>query len=331
MACRIRSRSRSKQVRHGSGSSGRARCPPPMARVAPGSEALVLALLARRSPLEPGPPRPPGPAVRAPAPARDGVVDPACGESREPSADRPPKTPPSSVAHRRSAVGVAATVRRRGHVIASRAATPVTSETVPAEGRAPAGRRRERSQCQVDVRIGIIQTPKELEVELADDADREKVLADIEKALDRATACCGSPTAGAAGWACRWPRWPTSRWAPRPPSAGSASAPPDAGAAVPRPAGRRRGAGPRRSPRTCSISSWSSSPARAASARRRWPPRWPSWPPSRASGCWPAKSTPRATWPPSSRPRPTDFDRPGGGCPASSPCPWTPRRRCAST
>ncbi len=35
----------------------------------------------------------------------------------------------------------------------------------------------------MDVRIGIVQTPKELEVELADDADREKVLADIESAL----------------------------------------------------------------------------------------------------------------------------------------------------
>jgi Protein of unknown function (DUF3107) len=36
---------------------------------------------------------------------------------------------------------------------------------------------------QVDVRIGIIQSPKELEVELKDDADREKVVADIEKLL----------------------------------------------------------------------------------------------------------------------------------------------------
>ena len=35
----------------------------------------------------------------------------------------------------------------------------------------------------MDVRIGIVQTPKELEVELGDDADREKVLADIEEAL----------------------------------------------------------------------------------------------------------------------------------------------------
>jgi hypothetical protein len=36
---------------------------------------------------------------------------------------------------------------------------------------------------QVDVRIGIVQTPKELEVELADDVDREAVLAEIERAL----------------------------------------------------------------------------------------------------------------------------------------------------
>jgi hypothetical protein len=35
----------------------------------------------------------------------------------------------------------------------------------------------------VDVRIGIVQTPKELEVELAEDADRDQILADIEAAL----------------------------------------------------------------------------------------------------------------------------------------------------
>ena len=35
----------------------------------------------------------------------------------------------------------------------------------------------------MDVRIGIVQTPKELEVELADDADRDKLLAEIETAL----------------------------------------------------------------------------------------------------------------------------------------------------
>jgi Protein of unknown function (DUF3107) len=41
---------------------------------------------------------------------------------------------------------------------------------------------RERSD-QVDVRIGITQTPKELEVEMPDDTDRDKVVEDIEKLL----------------------------------------------------------------------------------------------------------------------------------------------------
>ena len=35
----------------------------------------------------------------------------------------------------------------------------------------------------MDVRIGIVQSMKELDVELPEDADREKVLADIESAL----------------------------------------------------------------------------------------------------------------------------------------------------
>lgn len=35
----------------------------------------------------------------------------------------------------------------------------------------------------MDVRIGIIQTPKELDVELAEGADRDQVVADVEKAL----------------------------------------------------------------------------------------------------------------------------------------------------
>jgi hypothetical protein len=35
----------------------------------------------------------------------------------------------------------------------------------------------------VDVRIGIIQTPKELEVELSDDTDSEEVLKQIDTAL----------------------------------------------------------------------------------------------------------------------------------------------------
>ena len=35
----------------------------------------------------------------------------------------------------------------------------------------------------MDVRIGIVQSIKELEVELGDDVDREVVMGDIEKAL----------------------------------------------------------------------------------------------------------------------------------------------------
>jgi hypothetical protein len=35
----------------------------------------------------------------------------------------------------------------------------------------------------VDVRIGITQTPRELEVDMPDDADRDKVVAEIEKLL----------------------------------------------------------------------------------------------------------------------------------------------------
>src|ERR1700722_4521120 len=49
----------------------------------------------------------------------------------------------------------------------------------------PAGPVRDRREepDQVDVRIGITQTPRELEVELKDDADPEKVVAEIEKLL----------------------------------------------------------------------------------------------------------------------------------------------------
>jgi hypothetical protein len=39
----------------------------------------------------------------------------------------------------------------------------------------------------VDVRIGVIHTPKEIEVELADDADQAAVVADVEQALGNDT------------------------------------------------------------------------------------------------------------------------------------------------
>ncbi|HLX89412.1 MAG TPA: DUF3107 domain-containing protein [Acidimicrobiales bacterium] len=38
----------------------------------------------------------------------------------------------------------------------------------------------------MEVRIGIVQSIKELEVELADDADRDTVIADIEASLSKA-------------------------------------------------------------------------------------------------------------------------------------------------
>ncbi len=40
----------------------------------------------------------------------------------------------------------------------------------------------------MDVRIGIIQTPKELDIELAEGTDRDQVIADVEKALADAEA-----------------------------------------------------------------------------------------------------------------------------------------------
>ena len=37
----------------------------------------------------------------------------------------------------------------------------------------------------MEVRIGIIHTAKELEIELAEDADRDTIIADVEAALSR--------------------------------------------------------------------------------------------------------------------------------------------------
>ncbi|CAB4834300.1 unannotated protein [freshwater metagenome] len=39
----------------------------------------------------------------------------------------------------------------------------------------------------MDVRIGIVQTAKELEIELEEDADRSAIMADIESALSNET------------------------------------------------------------------------------------------------------------------------------------------------
>ena len=43
----------------------------------------------------------------------------------------------------------------------------------------------------MNIRIGIVQSMKELDVELADDADLDKVIRDVEQALAAANRCCG--------------------------------------------------------------------------------------------------------------------------------------------
>jgi len=43
----------------------------------------------------------------------------------------------------------------------------------------------QRSETQVDVRIGIVQSAKELEVELDEDADREAIIGEIESSLGK--------------------------------------------------------------------------------------------------------------------------------------------------
>jgi len=42
----------------------------------------------------------------------------------------------------------------------------------------------------MDIRIGIVQSMKEIDVELPADADRDKIMKEIEKA-SRVTRCCG--------------------------------------------------------------------------------------------------------------------------------------------
>jgi hypothetical protein len=66
-----------------------------------------------------------------------------------------------------------------------------------ASGRAPAGAGirwlgrpvqpaiADQRRTLVDIRIGVIQTPKEIEVEVADDSDRDKLMDDIDSTLAR--------------------------------------------------------------------------------------------------------------------------------------------------
>ena len=55
----------------------------------------------------------------------------------------------------------------------------------------------------MDVRIGIVQSVKELEVELAEDTDRDKVLADIEEVLSGENSILWLTDRRDAGWGSR--------------------------------------------------------------------------------------------------------------------------------
>ncbi len=75
--------------------------------------------------------------------------------------------------------------RATGAAAAGRTGTPGLADLVSSEAAGSPAQAQLRGACQVDVRIGIVQSMKELDVELPDDADRDKVLADIETALGR--------------------------------------------------------------------------------------------------------------------------------------------------
>ena len=183
----------------------------------------------------------------------------------------------------------------------------------------------------MDVRIGIVQTPKELEVELADDADRDKVLADIESALgggegvlwltDRRGRRVAVPVAKVAYVEVGAPA-NERRVGLRRPLSGR------------RPVGqpwlRRRPAGRRRSPAcsTCELvfvtgkggvgkTTVAAALAQLAAERGK-----------RVLACEVDAKGDLASLFEAGADR---LHRAPGGARASSPCPWTPRRRCAST
>ena len=77
----------------------------------------------------------------------------------------------------------------------------------------------------MDVRIGVTQTPKEIEVELADGTDADALVRPDRRGARAEGACCGSPTGGAGGSASPRPGSPTSSSTPAARIVGSASAP----------------------------------------------------------------------------------------------------------
>src|SRR5579875_635286 len=181
----MRSRSRSKHVLQGSGSSVRGRRPDPSARVAPGAR-ISASIASRDTRSTMG---------RLPI----AMAAPACA-CRNPG--RSERYPPIVAAHRRARVvcaGGAApakasvAVDRCGLRPADAMAESLPRRCIVECGARTRGRSRSRRRrpaeaphdrgASVDVRIGIVQTAKELEVELAEDVDRDKLLREIEAAL----------------------------------------------------------------------------------------------------------------------------------------------------
>ena len=335
----MRSRSRSKQVRQGSGSSGQSAAARPGGPGGPGAERpRLLALLAVVAPERP---------ARTARRAQRRPMESACGRAQTAGPRGPPWWRPSggpSLGRRRrggSAVHgswppprAATWWHRPGRYAGSPVVGPVClrlyrrrwARSGPAaDRRSEQGGRahRDRAERQGDRgRAGRRRRPGH-----GHRRDREPRWA-------RPRGCCGSPTAGAGAWRCRWPRSPTWRWGPQRGAPGRFR----------RPLRRRRiavGPAPDRPPAAMhrraaarwpgsSTGASSSSRARAAWARPRWPPPWPCSPPSTADAPWCARWTPKATWRPSSRRGPPASPR--ARCSRRcGPCRWTPRRRCAST
>ncbi|MBO0893868.1 MAG: DUF3107 family protein, partial [Acidimicrobiales bacterium] len=66
-----------------------------------------------------------------------------------------------------------------------RRSAPTSTSTEARDSPEASLRRRRLRWHAVDVRIGVIQSPREVEVDVADDADRDQLLAEVEKLLQK--------------------------------------------------------------------------------------------------------------------------------------------------
>ena len=171
--CKMRSRSRSKHVRNGSGSSALPLVPAPWARVAPGriqASSPSSRAVAGKQAAATGAHRGVGVGMRGTH--RAGHVTGHGGAHRKPRSDSTPLSLPD--------------LCLLPQLCASCVCSGLEGQCAsPLYGRVPANRpeRGDRRNTQVDVRIGIVQSIRELEVELGEDADRDEIIAHIEGAL----------------------------------------------------------------------------------------------------------------------------------------------------